>query len=210
MSHYFDEQPSVGSDVRTVDVALPDIAFTLETDHGVFSHGRVDTGTALLLREAPAPAPSGNLLDLGCGSGVITLTLALRSPAATVWALDTNERARALTTRNARRAGADNVRVCAPHEVPADVRFDTIWSNPPIRIGKAALRELLSGWLGRLTDDGTAVLVVQKHLGADSLHRWLDDQGFATSRRASRAGFRLLECSARVARTDGPQQPDPT
>lgn len=197
MSHYFDEQPSVASDVRSVDVALPDIAFTMETDRGVFSHGHVDSGTALLLREAPTPPRSGHLLDLGCGAGVIALTLALRSPEATVWAVDTNERARDLTAANATRAGAANVRVCAPHEVPADVRFDAIWSNPPIRIGKAALRDLLLGWLDRLTDDGTAVLVVQKHLGADSLHRWLDDQGFATARRAGRAGFRLLETAAR-------------
>jgi 16S rRNA (guanine1207-N2)-methyltransferase len=203
VSHYFDEQPSVGSDVRTVDVALPDIAFTLDTDRGVFSHGHVDTGTALLLREAPAPPRAGDLLDLGCGAGAITLALALRSPEATVWAVDTNERARALTTSNARRAGAENVRVCAPHDVPADVRFATIWSNPPIRIGKAALRDLLSGWLARLTDDGTAVLVVQKHLGADSLQRWLDGEGFATTRRASRAGFRLLQCTARSSRTAG-------
>ena len=200
MSHYFDEQPSVGSDVRTVDVALPDIAFTMETDRGVFSYGHVDTGTSLLLREAPAPPRSGDLLDLGCGAGAIAVTLALRSPGSTVWAVDTNERARALTAGNARRAGADNVRVCAPHEVPGDVRFATIWSNPPIRIGKAALRELLTGWLDRLTPDGVALLVVQKHLGADSLHRWLDGEGFATTRRASRAGFRLLECTARTPR----------
>ena len=192
MSHYFDEQPAVGSDSRIVDVALPDVAFTMETDLGVFSHGHVDTGTALLLREAPAPPKSGDLLDLGCGSGAIALTLALRSPDSTVWAVDTNERARALTASNARRAGVEHVRVCAPHEVPADVRFSAIWSNPPIRIGKPALRELLVGWLDRLTDDGTAVLVVQKHLGADSLQRWLDGEGFATTRRASRAGFRLL------------------
>jgi 16S rRNA (guanine1207-N2)-methyltransferase len=209
VSHYFDEQPSVGSDVRSVDVALPDIAFTMHTDRGVFSHGHVDTGTALLLREAPMPPATGDLLDLGCGAGAITLALALRSPGATVWAVDTNERARDLTAGNARRAGADNVRVCAPHEVPTDVRFDAIWSNPPIRIGKAALRELLSGWLARLTDDGNAVLVVQKHLGADSLHRWLDDQGFATTRLAGRAGFRLLRSAARPVRTERPDAADP-
>ena len=209
MSHYFDEQPAVGSDSRIVDVALPDVAFTMETDRGVFSHGHVDTGTALLLREAPAPASSGDLLDLGCGAGAIALTLALRSPDSTVWAVDTNERARALTASNARRAGVEPVHVRAPHEVPADVRFTTIWSNPPIRIGKAALRELLTGWLDRLTDDGIAVLVVQKHLGADSLHRWLRGEGYATTRRASRAGFRLLECSARTARIERPNDPDP-
>lgn len=193
MTHYFDEQPEVGSDLRTVDVALTDIAFTMQTDRGVFSHGHVDTGTALLLREAPTPSPGGDLLDLGCGSGALALTLALRAPKATVWAVDTNERARLLTEANARRNSIDNVRVRAPSDVPQEIRFETIWSNPPIRIGKPALRELLNGWLGRLTDTGTAVLVVQKHLGADSLQRWLNAQGRPTTRLASRAGFRLFE-----------------
>lgn len=193
MAHYFDEQPGVTSDRRTVDVALPDVAFTMVTDRGVFSHGHVDTGTALLLREAPLPPASGDLLDLGCGSGAIALALALRSPAATVWAIDTNERARELTMHNAERNGLGNIRAAAPSEVPPDVRFTTIWSNPPIRIGKAALHDLLAGWLDRLTSDGTAVLVVQKHLGADSLQRWLDHAGFPTRRIASRAGFRLFE-----------------
>lgn len=191
MPHYFDQSPDAGSDETIVDVALADVAFTMATDHGVFSHGHVDTGTALLVREAPAPG-TGNLLDLGCGTGAIALTMALRSPHANVWAVDPNERARGLTERNAVRNGVTNIRVCAPSEVPQDVRFSTIWSNPPIRVGKAALHDLLAGWLARLDDDGTAVLVVQKHLGADSLQRWLDTQGFTTSRLSSRAGFRLL------------------
>ncbi len=195
VAHYFDESPDVASDVRTVDVALADIGFTIQTDRGVFSHGHVDTGTALLLRDAPPPARSGHLLDLGCGSGAIALALALRAPEATVWAVDTNERARHLTERNARRNGIDNVRVRAPSEVPEDVRLTTIWSNPPIRIGKPALHELLTDWLGRLDESGTAVLVVQKHLGADSLQRWLNDEGFPTRRLASRAGYRLLGTS---------------
>ncbi len=191
MPHYFDESPDARSEEILVDVALVDVAFTMATDHGVFSHGHVDTGTALLLREAPAPG-SGDLLDLGCGTGAIALTMALRSPDATVWAVDPNERARGLTERNATRNGVTNIRVCAPSDVPQDIRFSTIWSNPPIRVGKPALHDLLSGWLGRLDDDGTAVLVVQKHLGADSLQRWLGSHGFATARLASRSGFRLI------------------
>jgi 16S rRNA G1207 methylase RsmC len=192
VTHYFDESPGVDSDERTVDVALPDIAFTMVTDRGVFSHGHVDTGTALLLREAPRPAPTGDLLDLGCGTGPMTMVLALRSPGATVWAVDTNERARALTARNAARAGLTNVRVCSPADVPQTIRFATIWSNPPIRVGKSALHELLIGWLGRLMPDGLAVLVVQKHLGADSLQHWLTDHGLPTERLTSKGGFRLL------------------
>lgn len=194
--HYFDESPNVPSESVIIDVALPDVAFTMATDRGVFSHKHVDTGTGLLLREAPTPAARGDLLDLGCGSGAIALTMAMRSPAAVVWAVDTNERARDLTLRNANRNQLANVRVCAPSEIPQSIRFSTIWSNPPIRIGKAALHDLLRGWLRRMTADGIAVLVVQKHLGADSLQRWLHDEGYGCERSAGRAGYRLLRVDA--------------
>jgi 16S rRNA G1207 methylase RsmC len=190
-SHYFDD-PTIPPDPVIVDVTLPDTAFTMETDTGVFSRGHLDAGTSLLLRSNAALAPDGHLLDLGAGSGAIAMTMARRSPDATVWALDVNARARDLCRRNADRNELANIRVAAPDDVPADVRFSTIWSNPPIRIGKPALRELLVTWLARLTDDGTATLVVQKHLGADSLQRWLTFEGYPTERIASKSGFRLL------------------
>ena len=192
-AHYFDDDPAVPSDPVTVDVMLPDTAFVMETDRGVFSRGHVDTGTHLLLRADLPLSPTGDLLDLGAGAGPIALTMARRAPAATVWAVDVNSRARDLCARNAERNGITNVRTVAPGEVPADIRFQTIWSNPPIRIGKAALRELLLLWLGRLGADGRAALVVQKHLGADSLQSWLKLQGFEVERVASKSGFRLLD-----------------
>jgi 16S rRNA (guanine1207-N2)-methyltransferase len=196
---YFDERPEVASDVAIVDVALPDVAFTIATDRGVFSHGHLDTGTSLLLRAAPPPSPTGDLLDLGCGAGAIALTLALRSPQAQVWAVDVNARALELTAANASRNGVTTIRTVAPDDVPDDVRFTTIWSNPPIRIGKQPLQRLLTRWLSRLAPSGAAVLVVQKHLGADSLQRWLGEQGHPAQRIASRAGFRLLQIDARPA-----------
>lgn len=190
--HYFDEQPAVASARREVDLWLPDGHVRLVTDRGVFGYGQVDAGTRLLLQRAPAPAADGDLLDLGCGTGAIAVTMARRSPAATVWAVDVNARARGLCAENAERNGVGNVRVVAPDGVPPEVRFATIWSNPPIRIGKAALHALLLDWLARLTDDGTAVLVVQRHLGADSLQTWLAANGFPTTRLASSSGYRLL------------------
>jgi 16S rRNA (guanine1207-N2)-methyltransferase len=146
----------------------------------------------LLLQRAAAPASAGDLLDLGCGAGAIALTMARRSPAATVWAVDVNRRARDLCAANASRNGLANVRTVPPDGVPDDVRFATIWSNPPIRVGKPALHALLTSWLGRLTPDGTAVLVVQRHLGADSLQAWLTATGFPATRVASSGGYRLL------------------
>jgi 16S rRNA (guanine1207-N2)-methyltransferase len=190
-SHYF-EDPTVASDPVIVDVTLPDTAFTMETDTGVFSRAHLDAGTSLLLRSDAPLASTGDLLDLGAGTGPIALTMARRSPNATVWAVDVNSRARKLCERNAKRNKLTNIRVAHPDEVPADLRFATIWSNPPIRIGKPALRALLLEWLARLTDDGTACLVVQKHLGADSLQNWLTVEGHPAERVASKSGFRLL------------------
>jgi 16S rRNA (guanine1207-N2)-methyltransferase len=191
--HYFDDDPTISSEPLIVDVTLTDIAFTMETDRGVFSHGHVDTATSMLIRASLPLATTGDLLDLGCGAGPIALTMARRSPAARIWAVDVNRRARELCTRNALRNGLSNLTAVHPDEVPGDISFATIWSNPPIRIGKGPLHELLSTWLGRLDTDGTAALVVQKHLGADSLARWILEQGYACDRIASKAGFRLLE-----------------
>jgi 16S rRNA G1207 methylase RsmC len=190
--HYFDDRPDAPSDPVFVDVTLPDTAFVMETDRGVFSRGHLDTATSMLLRAELPIASSGDLLDLGSGAGPIALTMARRSPGATVWAIDVNARARELCARNAERNGIVNIRVAPPDEVPADVRFATIWSNPPIRIGKAALQQLLLDWLGRLAPGGCAALVVQKHLGADSLQKWLSSQHIPMDRVGSKSGFRLL------------------
>ena len=172
---------------------LPDLSLELQVDRGVFSAGRVDPGTKVLLLEAPAPPSTGDLLDLGCGYGPIALALATRAPGATVWAVDVNERALDLTRANASAAGLDNVRVATPDAVPDDVRFAAIWSNPPVRVGKAVLHDLLTTWLPRLTPAGRALLVVQKHLGSDSLHRWLQQQGWHVDRLTSRMAYRVLE-----------------
>jgi 16S rRNA (guanine1207-N2)-methyltransferase len=192
-SHYFSERPGTPSARRTIRVRLPDVRLDLATDRGVFAGVRLDPGTDTLLRRGELQVPAGDVLDLGCGYGPIALTLARRNPAATVWALDVNERARALCAENAAAAGLGNVRVVAPAEVPAEVAFAALWSNPPIRIGKVALHDLLLRWLGRLDPIGGAHLVVHKNLGSDSLARWMTEQGWAVVRRSSHDGYRLLD-----------------
>ena len=180
-SQYFARHPEVGSDPRTIQLSLADLELTLTTDTGVFSAERVDSGTRLLLQEAPWPKPEmANVLDIGCGYGPVALSLARRSPDTAVWAVDVNERAVGLCADNAAANGIENVHPLVVDDSglpvagdPADitglagVRFDAIWSNPPIRIGKEALHSLLTLWLDRLTPTGRAWLVVQKHLGAD-------------------------------------------
>lgn len=158
----------------------------------MFSAGRLDPGTRVLLDTVPAPPASGDLLDLGCGYGPLALVLAARSPQARIWAVDVNRRALDLCARNADRSGLANVRCTAPDDPGLPGTVDVIWSNPPLRTGKQALHELLTGWLARLAPGGAAYLVVQRHLGSDSLHRWLEGAGWPVTRIASRAGYRVL------------------
>ena len=195
-SHYFDTSPRAAHRPGLVRVVLPDVYLELETDSGVFSPGRLDPGTRLLLEKAPAPPPEGDLLDLGCGYGPVACVLAKRSPAATVWAVDVNERALGLCARNAAAAGLDNVRCVTPDSPGIPRELAGIWSNPPVRIGKAPLHDLLRGWLARLAPGAQASLVMGRNLGADSLHSWLTEQGWSVTRLAARSGYRLLQVSA--------------
>jgi 16S rRNA (guanine1207-N2)-methyltransferase len=187
--HYFDAAPASEDQRRQVTVRLGDRALTFTTSSGVFSRDGLDKATGVLLRHSPLPT-SGTVLDLGCGWGPIACALA--GAGATVWAVDTNARALELTGLNAAALGVP-VTAALPDDVPDDLRFDEIWSNPPIRIGKDALHDLLLRWLPRLSPDGVARLVVGKNLGADSLQRWLIEQGWPTERATSEKGFRILE-----------------
>jgi 16S rRNA G1207 methylase RsmC len=153
-------------------------------------------GGSILLREAPPPPAGGEILDLGSGYGPIAIALARQAPKARLWAIDVNERALELTKANAAAAETPNVVASPPDEVPADLQFDAIYSNPPVRIGKAALHALLTRWLGRLRPGGRAYLVVQRNLGADSLATWLTTQGYSVQRLKSKKGYRILEVAA--------------
>lgn len=208
--HYFTQSPEAASRPGFVDLVLPDLHLRLETDRGMFSPDRIDPGTRILLETVPAPPPTGDLLDLGCGYGPIALAMASRAPSARVYGVDVNDRALSVARRNATAFGLDTVRFIFAEQVDPGLRFTAIWSNPPIRIGKKALRELLATWLSRLTPDGTAHLVVQKHLGSDSLQRWLNECGWPTERIASRSAYRVLAVSPNTsASAASPHREDP-
>jgi 16S rRNA (guanine1207-N2)-methyltransferase len=192
-SQYFAEQPTAAHRPGTVHVVLPDTHLALATDSGMFSPDRLDPGTRLLLESAPAPPAEGDLLDLGSGYGPLALVMASRAPAARVWAVDVNLRALQLCERNAAEAGLTNVRCRPADDSGLPDGYQLIWSNPPIRIGKDALHQMLTTWLGRLAPGATAYLVVQRNLGSDSLQRWLGQAGWQAARVAARAGYRVLE-----------------
>ena len=205
--HYFSSAPDSELKLRQISVQLAGHEHTVTTANAVFSPEHIDTGTKVLLNNTPPPPPGGHFLDLGCGWGPISLHLALLSPHATIWAVDVNERALDLVRRNAERLGLSNINAVLAADVPDDISFRTIWSNPPIRVGKEVLHNLMTTWLPRLQPDSDAWLVVQRNLGSDSLQRWLDgalSSDFSTTRESTNKGFRIL----RVHRRGLPDEPD--
>ncbi|RKQ33334.1 class I SAM-dependent methyltransferase [Kocuria tytonis] len=192
--HYFVSDPELPEKPRRLSVELRGRRVDVGTAAGVFSPTDLDRGTAALLRHVPDPR-GRSFLDIGCGWGPLSLALALADPEAMVTAVDVNERSLRLTAMNARSLGLERVEARLPRDVPADRTFDTIWSNPPIRVGKDALHDILTTWLPRLSPGGSAWLVVQKNLGGDSLQRWLAEtlgEDFAVARAATDKGFRII------------------
>lgn len=207
--HYFTASPSSDENLRRIRVTLGGRVGEVTTAGGIFSPGHVDAGTAVLLASTPPPPPGGNLLDLGCGWGPITLALAQESPHATVWAVDVNERALDLVRRNAAEWELPNIRAVLPDDVPRDIVFRSIRSNPPIRVGKNELHGLLESWIPRLDERSDAWLVVQRNLGSDSLQRWLTatfEEGYSVSRAATGRGFRVLRVRRHGTPSTGPIQ----
>lgn len=197
--HYFSENPAGDLRPIEIDVELRGAPRGLVTAGGVFSPDCLDRGTAVLLRNLPEREHHpGPLLDIGCGWGPIALDAAIEDPEREVWAIDINERSRELARLNAERLGLGNVRVARPDEVPDGLRFAEIRSNPPIRVGKEALHGILQQWLPRLAPGGAAYLVVAKHLGADSLQRWIAAKfpELEVSRAARDKGFHVIEAVA--------------
>jgi 16S rRNA (guanine1207-N2)-methyltransferase len=204
--HYFSAVPASAERPRRIGVSLDGAEFEFETAAGVFSADGIDPGTRVLLDTVPPPPETGAVLDLGCGWGPIAIAMARRAPRADVWAVDVNQRALALTAANARIADV-RVNCASPEDIPPDLAFTTIWSNPPIRVGKDALHDLLETWLPRLAPACTAWLVVSKQLGADSLARWLEDRGWEVSRAGTKRGYRVLAVTGRTASSGSATSP---
>ena len=193
--HYFSETPDSPAALREITFEVGERKFAVQAARGTFSASRLDPGTTVLLTKHAEFPTEGNVLDLGCGWGPISLAIASLSPKVTVWALDVNSRSLELAKKNAERLGLENVKTVTAQQIPEEILFDAIWSNPPIRIGKEALHDLLKTWLPRLARGGRAMLVVQKQLGADSLLAWIQSEfpELVASRFSTDKGYRVLE-----------------
>ena len=194
--HYFSQEPKSEYQPKQIELDVAGEVFKVSTASGTFSPLRLDVGTSVLIDHLELAPQEGNILDLGCGWGAIALNLAKHSPKAKVWAVDVNNRSLELTAENAKIIGLENIQTATPDSVPKEISFSGIWSNPPIRIGKKELHELLLGWLPRLEKGASAYLVVQKNLGSDSLQKWLTEtlvDGYEVSRLTSVKTYRIIK-----------------
>ncbi len=205
VDHYFVAEPLVESKPRQIEVRLRGFHFTLTTDRGVFSHGKVDQGTAVLIKEMDIP-PGSEVLDLGCGYGVIGIVAAMLCPDCKVTMVDINLRACRLALQNAQALGLTNVEVIcgdATH-VLAGRKFDVILTNPPIRAGRKVVLALFEWAASALRPDGEFWAVVHTKKGArryfKDLHQWFDE--VETVR--IKAGYRVFRCALpKVAQGEG-------
>lgn len=197
--HYFSTADAPDQkDLRLLHFPLRGHEMQMWVANKVFSAKGLDLGTKQLLEALPQGLPAENILDIGCGWGPISVVLGLEYPQAQVWAVDVNPRAVALTQLNAKTNAAENVRAGLSSEIMHEletrqIKLDLIVSNPPIRIGKAALHELLLTWLQLLAENGQAWFVVGKNLGADPLIAWLNQQGYSAQKVASKKGYRIIQ-----------------
>lgn len=196
---YFSANPNSLDLRRTLQVDLRGKEVSVQVSNGVFSSSKLDLGTAVLLKHAPQPPENGRFFDIGCGWGAISLALGFESPNAQIYAVDVNERALELTNINAKNSGLNNIHTYLVEDALKEDELkdiDLIWSNPPIRVGKDVLHNILLTWLPRLKVGGAAYLVVQKNLGSDSLIPWLSKnlgEDFSVEKYASSKGYRIIE-----------------
>ena len=199
--HYFSQEPGSALKPKAIIIPVAGEMVTVTTASGTFSPAQLDFGTEVLIEQMDLAPEYGDILDLGCGWGPIALNLAKLRPGTKVWAVDVNTRSVELTAKNARDLGLSNISAVVPDEVPENLLFSGIWSNPPIRIGKKELHELLLKWLPRLQVGAEAYLVVQKNLGSDSLQKWLTEElagKFEVSRYTSIKTYRVIKVKKNV------------
>jgi 16S rRNA G1207 methylase RsmC len=194
--HYFSQEPSSPLKTKSIEIPVAGVLEQVTTASGTFSPQQLDFGTEVLIEQMDLAPDSGNILDLGCGWGPIALNLGKLKPKSKIWAVDVNTRSLELTEANAKKLALDNITAALPEQVPEQIRFSGIWSNPPIRIGKKPLHELLLKWLPKLENGGEAYLVVQKNLGSDSLQAWLTQElgsDYEVSRYTSIKTYRVIK-----------------
>ena len=196
MDQYFTREPS--SESRPVICEFEDRGrkYVFETDAGVFSRGEVDQGTEILLKALPDL--EGDILDLGCGWGVVGTCLKGRNPDARIVMVDVNLRALELSRKNLSRNGASaEVLESDGFEGIRDRTFDAVVTNPPIRAGKEKVYEMLGDAAHLLKSGGQLFVVIRKQQGAESCMRYLKTLFDEVDKIDRSAGYWVLQARER-------------
>ena len=202
MSHYFINDDTLASRPRKINYAFNSVSFSLDSDVGVFSKNELDKGSELLI-ETLLPYDLGeNLLDLGCGIGVIGLTLAYFHPNLNVTLSDVNTRALSLCSANATSLKLSQRVTILQSDIYLEIegKFDSIVSNPPIRAGKKVTYEIYKGALTHLIDGGSLYIVIRKQQGALSVKSYLEELFGNVAVLAREKGYYILKATKHEAK----------
>ena len=197
MSHYFINDETVESKPRRISYSINGVDFSFESDNGVFSKNELDKGSELLI-ETLLPINLGeNILDIGCGIGVIGLTLAYFTPSIKVCLTDVNTRALSLCSANAATLKLSQRVTILQSDIYTKVegKFDSIVSNPPIRAGKKVTYEIYKGALVHLIDGGSLYIVIRKNQGAPSVMSYLEELFGNVTLLAREKGYYVLKAT---------------
>ena len=171
--HYFSASPESAHRYAEAEYVYRGETLRFLTDAGVFSRGEVDTGTRLLLEALPEEM-QGDILDLGCGWGIIGISIARKWPGSRVVMADVNTRALDLSRENAKRNRAEVACVESDGMAALEGRtFDAIVTNPPIRAGKQVIYRMFADAAKSLNPGGALYLVIRKQQGAESCMKYL-------------------------------------
>lgn len=176
-SHYYINDESLASKPRIVSYEFNNVSFSLKSDIGVFSKNKIDKGTEIFLKTLLPISLKGRILDIGCGIGVIGLTLAYFNPSIELTCSDVNTRALTLCKENADKLALSQRVTCLQSDIYKQIEglYDSIVSNPPIRAGKKVTYEIYLGAKSHLIDGGSLYVVVRKAQGALSVKAYLEE-----------------------------------
>jgi ribosomal protein L11 methyltransferase (prmA) len=176
MSQYFDNDNNIRHNKRIIEFYFNDKKYNLYSDNGVFSKDKFDYGTRLLLDSIDISKLSGNVLDLGCGIGVVGIILGTINKNINIDMIDINERAISLVrdnlTLNKVKANVFSSDVYSN----VNKKYDYIITNPPIRAGKEVVRKFLLGGYDYLNDNGILYFVMRKDHGVKSMIKELENK----------------------------------
>ena len=195
MEHYFTADPSVKSEERIIEYEIKDKKLSFISDNGVFSKNHVDSATELLVKTIYDEV-KGKILDVGCGYGVIGITLATSKNVTDVEMIDINHRALYLAKRNAEKNKvASKIKIFESNGFEQiKEKYDAIITNPPIRAGKAVIYQMYADAKEHLKKDGALYIVINKKHGAPSTIKYLEELFGNSEILDKKAGFNVIKC----------------